>query len=505
MRGGTGVAVSGDVARAVSTVRDAARSWGRERVTVRVAAARALRERIVERLDDVTSAVMTDAGKTRSEALLTDVLATLEIMLANESLAPRALAPETRAGTLILPHSTATVTREPWGVVLVIGPYNNPFQLTLLPAITALLAGNGVIIKPSEKSPATAAMLDALLRESGFPGGVVALVEGGARQARELIEARPDLIFFTGGERGGRAVMEAAAAHPVPVMLELGGKNPMVVFGDADLERACQAAVYGAFAHDGQHCVSVGRLCVEDTVYEDVCRAVAEGARRLVRGRDVAETPDTDAAARARAHVASALDAGARLLTAREGDDVTLPAVVADVTPDMTIATEETFGPALPIMRFTGNAEAREQARMGAYGLNASIWTRDLRRGRRLARDLDTGSVFINGTLTNAGHPWMPFGGVGRSGFGRYHGLEGIRAFTRSKSTLERPARPAADINWFPFGDDIDELTTELVRLRYGASRGLLGTIAGWLRLWRLRAARFATLAKATLRGGKRS
>lgn len=493
-------------ATSISTARASAIEWGRTSLTERGVRLRGLREAVVDDLQGVVDAVSADTGKVRSEALLTDVLPTLEIMLRNESLAASSLKPERRPGSLILPDARATVTREPWGTVLVIGPYNNPLQLNLLPAASALMAGNAVVVKPSEKSPHTAAVLRQLFDAADLPIGLAHVCEGGPDVARALVDERPDLIFFTGGARGGRAIMEAAAAHPIPVMLELGGKNPMLVFADADLERAAQAAVYGAFAHDGQHCVSVGRLCVHDSIHDEFASAVAEGASRLARGRDIATAVDDATAARARSSVAPALEAGARLLTGTKDGRVQLPAVLVDVTSDMAVAREETFGPVLPVMRFSDVSQATELAQLADYGLNASVWTRDLPVARRMARELASGCVFINGVLTNAGHPSLPFGGVGRSGFGRYHGPEGLRAFTRAKSVLERPGRVAPDINWFPFGDNVEDLSECLIRLRYGRKKGMFSRMAGWLRLWRLRAARLAELAglKRLVQGGRK-
>ncbi|MBN1141837.1 MAG: aldehyde dehydrogenase family protein, partial [Deltaproteobacteria bacterium] len=248
--------------------REASSEWAERSLGDRVARLAALRHLIVARREEILDAVGRDAGKVRTEALVTDLLPTLEILRYNESQAPRILSPERRSGSLLFAGSRAEVRHHPHGAVLVVAPWNNPFQLSLLPAATALLAGNAVILKPSERTPRVAALLRKLFAEAGFPPPLLELAEGGPETAAELVSAGPDLIFFTGGATGGKAVYRLAAERMIPVIMELGGKDAMVVFADADLKRAARAALYGAFAHDGRHCVSVKRLLVEKPAYE---------------------------------------------------------------------------------------------------------------------------------------------------------------------------------------------------------------------------------------------
>ena len=466
----------------VSGLRQAMRIRPEAALRSRIALVRSLRQAVVHRLDRLAQAVVKDAGKVRTEALLTDILPTLEQLRYYERLALKVLAGKPRKGSLLFLGGDARVEYLPFGVVLVVVPWNNPFQLAMVPTATALLGGNAVIIKPSERTPNVAAELRACFDAAGISPSLVQVTEGGPEVVQDLIAERPDLVFFTGGTVGGREVLRLAAEHLIPTVLELGGKDPMIVFGDADLERAAHAAVYGAFAHNGQHCISVERLYVEAPAYERLAAAVTAGAARLVRGRDLAPTVSPQTRERVLRQIASSLEAGARLLTGTEGGHPALPAVVADVRHNMPIMREESFGPVLAVMPFGDEAEAVALANDSEFGLNASVWTKDPDKARRVASRLQSGCVCTNDVLINAGHPSLPFGGVKRSGFGRYHGPEGLLAFVQPKAVFGRNRPGRQEMNWFPYDERLEQMTEELIRLRYGRRQGLLN----WLRRWRL-------------------
>ncbi|HOI56213.1 MAG TPA: aldehyde dehydrogenase family protein [Phycisphaerae bacterium] len=459
-------------------------------VAARVALIRSLRHAIVKRLEPVLAAVMRDAGKVRTEALLTDVLPTLEQLRHYEREAPKALRSEHRKGSLLFLGGTARVEYMPYGIVLVIAPWNNPFQLAMVPAASALLGGNAVVIKPSERTSRVAAELRACFEQAGIGTSLVRVVEGGPEVVQGLVAGRPDLVFFTGGTAGGQAVLHLAADHLIPAVLELGGKDPMVVFADADLRRAARAAVYGAFAHDGQHCISVERLYVEAPAYDQLASDVAAGAMQLARGRDISDRLPAPTSERVQRQIASSLKAGARLLTTCPNGVPALPAVLADVRHDMPIMRQECFGPVVAVVPFRDEAEAVALANDSEFGLNASLWTGDRSRARRVASQLQSGCVCINDVLINAGHPSLPFGGVKRSGLGRYHGSEGLLAFVQPKALFERRRPAPEEIHWFPYDDGLTQMTEDLIRLRYGRSNGLLGWLRGWRLLRQQRVAR---------------
>lgn len=471
----------------MDAARKAGAEWSSLPLITRVKRLARLKREITARRAEILDAVQQDAGKVRTEALLTDLLPTLECLLYNEKNAIRVLSPDRRPGSLLFPGTRGKVVHEPYGTVLVVAPWNNPFQLSILPAASALVAGNAVIIKPSERSSRVAAVLRELFDAAELPAPLVQVVEGGPEVVADIIEAGPDRILFTGGLRGGRAVHRLAAEKTIPVIMELGGKDAMIVFADADLKLAARAAVYGAFAHDGLHCVSVERLYVEAHTFEDFSTQVAEGALRLRRSNDregdlVAET-DAMVAERIQFQIDDALARGARLLTPCRDEKAILPAVLAGVPADAHLMREETFGPVLAIASFTSEGEALHLANDCNFGLNASVWTGDRARAERIASGIESGCVCINNVLVNAGHPALPFGGVKKSGFGRYHGPEGLLAFTRPKAVLQQSWARFGGLNWFPYTSDLAEITDDLICLRYGESGNPLQKIMAWLSL----------------------
>jgi len=469
----------------MDTARAASRTWRGVAAHERAARIGSLLREVFRRRNEIVRCVCSEAGKTAAEALLSDILPTLEMLRYLEHNAARLLRPRRVSTPLIYSSSASHVEYRPRGVVLVIAPWNNPFQLSVVPIAFALAAGNAVVLKPSERTPATGALTGELCQAAGLPNHEVQVARGGPEVAQALIAERPDLVFFTGGAEGGRGVLAAAAGQPTPVILELGGKDPMIVFADADRERAARAAVYGAFAHAGQHCVSIKRLLVEHTLYDAFLERVAEQTRALAATGDWGRVVDERAKAGAVEQVREALAAGARLVVP---NDVTTaaaePTLVADCTPTMRLMQEETFAPVLAAMSFLTEDEAVRRANDSPFGLNASVWSGDSERSARVVGRLDTGNVYVNNVLINTGNPHLPFGGVKASGFGRYHGPEGLRAFCVATSVMVDRSRRRTEANWFPHDDAKLETVDELIGLRYG-NFGWLRRLRGWLRLLR--------------------
>jgi acyl-CoA reductase-like NAD-dependent aldehyde dehydrogenase len=469
----------------MSTARAAFCKWRDVIPVERARRVGALIREILHARPRITQTISEETGKTPFEVLSTDLLATLENLRYLCRNAPEVLRPSKRPTPFIFVAAESYVEYRPRGVVLVIAPWNNPFQLALLPAATALVAGNSVILKPSERTPKTGRLIGELCDRAGFPNDVMHVFTGGPDAARSLIDSRPDMIFFTGGTENGLSIAATAARRMIPVILELGGKDPMIVLADANLDRAAAAAVYGAFAHGGQHCVSVKRLYVEDVIYDAFLRKVEGMTRALAATSDWGSVMDDRARATALIQVREAVDQGARLVFPDDIDRAgSVPTLVADGTPEMRLMREETFAPVLAAARFKDDDEAVRLANESSYGLNSSIWSGDPERCKRMASRLETGNVYINGTLINIGNPYLPFGGVKRSGMGRYHGPEGIRAFCTESSIMVGRSSRRSESAWFPHDEGKLQTVTDLMDLRYG-EMGLLKRMIGWVKLFR--------------------
>jgi len=442
--------------------REAFSQWSRTSISQRIRCVHSLRNLIVRKMDALAGHLSEATGKTRTESVLTELIPTLEIMKYYERKAESILRRERRKTTLSFPHASSFVEYHPLGVVLVLAPWNFPFQLSLVPLISAVIAGNTVILKPSELTLTVGELIEGLCLEAGFPPHVVKTVCGDKETGEKFVQACPDLIFLTGSASTGMKVMEAAAQNLIPVILELGGKDPMIVFEDALFERAVRGAVYGAFANAGQVCVSVERVYVQEPIYDRFLEAVVRKTRDLRVG--ISEDSDVGAMTSAHQtsifndHVDDALQKGALLLTERKTQGVFVNMVVLkDVNHTMKIMKEETFGPALPVMAFKTEAEAVALANDSPFGLNASVWTRDLEKGKRVASQLQVGNCAVNDVIKNIGNPSLPFGGVKRSGMGRYHGPEGLRSFCRTLSVMVNRGTALREPNWFPYGKELYE------------------------------------------------
>lgn len=337
--------------------------------------------------------------------------------------------------------------REPIGVCALITAWNSPLQLLASKLPAALAAGNTVVIKPSEFTSVSTLELGRLAIEAGFPPGVINIVIGGSETGQALTShADIGKISFTGGVETARLIAANAARHLVPCAFELGGKSANIIFDDANFDRAIPGAVSGIFAAAGQTCVAGSRLVVQEDIYEDVVSAVAKRAE-LVKIGDPQDTqtqmgPMAHAGHlnRVKAAIASALEDGARLVTggsAPEHMEDTLfmsPTVFADVTLEMRLAQQEVFGPVLAVQKFRTEEEAISIANGTRYGLAAGLWSSDITRAHRVAKELRAGTVWVNTYRTSAAQ--APFGGFGDSGYGRERGTDGLLEYTTTKNTM---------------------------------------------------------------------
>lgn len=346
------------------------------------------------------------------------------------------------------------VVREPMGVVSVISPWNFPLLLSSRGLAVAMAVGNAVVLKPSEETPVSGGLLIAeLFEEAGLPAGVFNVVtcsRSNAAEVGDVLIKHPAVggISFTGSTAVGRRIAAKAGEYLKKVCLELGGKDALIVLEDADMERALSAAAFGSFMHQGQICMSVERIIVDESIAEEFTERFVEKVKSMGVG-DPREMPNVigpiinrSQLDKIHSQVVEAVDQGARLLTGGEYSGLFYqPTVLADVTPDMRVFKEETFGPVAPIITVKGVDEAVAMANDSEYGLSAGIITRDEEKGLAAARRLQTGMAHVNCSSVND-EPHIPFGGVKNSGVGRHGGAASIEAFTESRwLTLERGGR----------------------------------------------------------------
>jgi acyl-CoA reductase-like NAD-dependent aldehyde dehydrogenase len=370
------------------------------------------------------------------------------------------------------------VRYEPVGVVGVIGPWNYPFTNTVGDAIPALAAGNAVIVKPSSVTPLTSLLIDEGLKACGIPVDVFQVLVGRGAIGETLIDL-VDFLMFTGSTETGKHVMERAAKTLTPVSLELGGKDPMIVLKDADLERAANAAVFWSMQNGGQTCISVERVYVEEEIHDDFVSLVAEKVGELRQGVpgafgsvDVGSFINPPQVEIVQAHVQDAIKKGARVLTGGnrlQGEGTFFePTVLTGVDHSMECMTEETFGPTLPIMKVRDAEEAIRLANDSPYGLQASVFTKDLEKGEAVARRIEAGAVVINDANANYVAPEAPMGGWKTSGMGVRHGAEGIRKYTRRQTIVVTRFAMKKDIYMYPYGKGRSELLVKVLKLLYG-------------------------------------
>ncbi|HEX8354401.1 MAG TPA: aldehyde dehydrogenase family protein [Pyrinomonadaceae bacterium] len=486
------LASAAEVAGAVARARAAQKAWAaltfRERASV-VMRARAL---VLEGMDEITGLISRESGKPSAEAMAMEIVPTLDLMRFFARKAERMLRPEKiDIGLYGFLGRTSVVEYRPVGVVGIISPWNFPWATPLGEVVMALMAGNAVVLKPSELTPLVGLKVGDLFARAGLPAGVLEVVTGDGSTGAALVEAAPDKVMFTGSVPTGRRVAEAAARKLIPVVLELGGKDPMIVFEDADIPAASEAAVWGAFANSGQACASVERCYVHERVAEEFTRRVVEkvGALRQAAGDDGGKAAcDLGAMSSERqfrlveGHVAEAVGRGARVLAGggrargcSERGWFHEPTVLACVDHSMAVMREETFGPVLPLMTFRDEEEAVRLANDSDFGLTASVWTRDIRRGRRVARRIEAGTVMVNEVLYTHGIAQTPWGGVKQSGLGRTHGRLGLLEMVAPHHVHVNRLARVQDVWWFSYTPGAAALFRSLAR-RF-ASGSLLQTL----------------------------
>ena len=433
-----------DVALAVAKARKAQTAWANTEVSNRVKILDRFHKLLIENQDELLTTIQAETGKSRFHAA-DEILGLAMITAHYAKIGKRALAPKRRAGAL--PIFTKTyVLSQPKGVIGIISPWNYPLVLSICDALPAILAGNTVVVRPDSQTPWSAIRGLNLLRQAGLPEDVITIVTGDGNTTGTALIDEVDYVCFTGSTKTGKIVAAQAGARLIGASLELGGKNPMIVCADANLETFLEVAVRGCFTSAGQLCVSIERMYIHESIYEKFLSAFVEKVKELKLGAQLGWGYDvgslvTDALVnRVSDAVSTAVAQGAKVETGGKlrtdiGPNVYEPTVLTGVTKDMTISTEEVFGPCVYVQPFSSTEEAIALANDSIYGLSASVITSNARNGRQIAEQLRSGSVNINeGFAAAYGSVAAPMGGMGQSGLGRRHGIEGLLRFTQPQT-----------------------------------------------------------------------
>ena len=454
-----------------------------------------LKRYLLENKEWLIDRICEETGKSRSDALITEIFPSLDIIEYYNKNAEKILADRKVATPIVLFPKKSKVYYEPMGPVLIISPWNYPLVLGFQPLICAFVAGNSIILKPSSYTPLKGLYED-MIEKSGFMKDAIQVVYGSRKTGHKLIEAKPRKIHFTGSVGAGKKIMAQAANHLIPVELELGGKDPMIVFEDVDIERTVNGTIWGGMVNSGQTCTSVERLYIQEKIYDKFIAVLKEKVERL-RTLSEGKTPESELELdmgcmtaefqieTVERQIAEAREKGARIITGgcrAKGTHFFAPTIIANVDQKMSIVAEETFGPVIAVAKFKTEDEAISMANDSPYGLSASVWSADLERADRVARAIETGNVSINDALATQGNSALPFGGVKDSGFGRYKGPYGLHSFCNIKSVMVNRQSSKIELNWYPYSKEKYALFSKLVDALFSGSP--LGLLKGmWIGL----------------------
>ncbi|MCZ2122779.1 MAG: aldehyde dehydrogenase family protein [Anaerolineales bacterium] len=431
------------VKQAVQEMRQAFPAWSQKTVKERANILHKLQRVLIDAKDEISEVLNQDCGKSRQDGLL-ELFIAVDMLVQYRWNAAKWLKRK-RVDPGLYIFKRCYVEYRPYGVTAIIAPWNYPFTLSIPPVIAALLAGNTVVLKPSEVTAATGVLIEKLFSKVPELAPFIRVVHGDGKVGAALVNSKPDYIFMTGSTATGKKIMQTASETLTPVALELGGKDAMIVLEDADLQAAARWGAWGAFFNTGQTCMAVERVYVVESKYDEFTKLAVQQAEELKSGYSTEPNspyfmgPITDPrqVKIIDDHLKDASEKGAKILIGgkkNEGGMFYNPIVLVDVDHSMKIMRDETFGPIMPIMKVRDEEEALRLANDNAYGLGASVWSKDIDHAKRVADRVEAGSIIINDSIAQFGVPMLPFGGTKDSGFGRTHGEEGLKQFTRPYS-----------------------------------------------------------------------
>ena len=450
-----------EIHAAIARARAAQQEWGKLPVEARCRRVLKFAEVLMERVDEVIDLLSREGGKTRQESLGMEIIVVADLVRYFAKRAPEILAPE-EIPLHLMKHRASYLHFVPRGVIGIIAPWNFPFSIPIGETMMSLIAGNGVVLKPSEVTPLIAHKARELYLAAGLPEDLFQVVTGRGTAGAALIDGGINYCVFTGSVATGRKVAAACGERLIPCTLELGGKAPAVVCSDADLDRTAQAITWGGFANSGQVCASIERVYAVDKVHDELVARIVTQARELRQG-DATGDEEVDVGAMAwdqqvssvERLVDAAVAAGAKVeIGGKRGPgpgQFFQPTVLTNCTQDMDVMRKEIFGPVLPIMRVADEDEAIRLANDSQLGLLAYVFTRDREHGKRVAEKIEAGTVMVNDVLATYACPETPWGGVKNSGIGRTHSAHGLRDLCDTRHVNHDRISLPREVWWYPY------------------------------------------------------
>jgi len=474
-----------EVDEAVEAAREAQASWASRSVEERLRVLDVFQDHLIRRRDEVARTIAAETGKPVGEGLVTDLIPVIDAVRFLKKRGPEVMETRLDLDNIMVMDRKSKVVREPMGVLGMITPWNYPFGIPGSQVVYALFAGNAVVLKPARETTLTGLKIEEILVDAGLPEDLLHVVPGGGSTVGQaLVESEIDQMTFTGSNAVGEMIQDQCSERGVPTTMELGGSDPAVVLEDANLDNATSGIVWSRFMNCGQTCAAAKRAYAHESVYDEFRDEIVRKVENLRVGNgaeenvDMGPLIDEGAVDEIQRQVEESVEMGAEVLAGGERLDrdgsFYAPTVLGNVTHDMPVIEEETFGPVLPVMSFEDVPDAIEKANDTRFGLTASVWTRDTDRGERVARRIEAGTVVINDHGYTYGINETPWGGFKDSGHGRTHGVWGIEEVTRMKhinkgsaDTVPRSLRPETTW-WFPYSEDYLDTMGDGIEFLYG-------------------------------------
>jgi len=485
------VSIDAEIKKAISNAKEAFESWSALSVKERAKYVLKAKKYMVDHLEEIVEILHAETGKVRTEVLSHELLGPIDLMNYYAKKAPELLKTK-RIKLHAVPFKKSFLKHTPKGVVGIISPWNFPFTIPIGEVVMSLLAGNTVILKPSEITPLSGLLIKEIFDKIGLPSGVFEVIIGDGLVGAQLVESDIQHIVFTGSVRTGRIIAESAAKRFLPVTLELGGKDPMIVLPDANVDKVAKGATFCAFANSGQVCASTERIYVHESMYDEFVEKVKEetlklrqGAEEESGGQDVGPMIFKNQITTVKKHIRDAEKKGARILT---GGDLIKntkgrffePTIITDVNHAMACMKEETFGPTMPIMKYSTIEEAIKLANDSEFGLTASVWGKNKKLLRETANKIQAGTVIINDCIYTHGLSETPWSGIKNSGMGKVHSDMGLFELTNIIH-INEPRAFDLHLWWYPYYKTSYNFMKNFIYFNAGTIfqkiKGLLGII----------------------------